>query len=102
MYDKAMIAALSKNTVFSDEDKKKYYEISQGMDSELKIIFLAVINSKTRKELFENKKNLIAYAQRKKQELDEIMNRGLKKVYMAVEDVSKESEEARMEALLSS
>ncbi|MBT4936942.1 hypothetical protein HON22_03405 [Candidatus Peregrinibacteria bacterium] len=102
MHDKSMIAALSGNSVFSDEDKKKYYKVSQTMDNELKEIFLAVIHSKTRKELVENKKKLLTYVQKKKQELDEIMNRGLKKIYKEVENVSKESEEERMEALLSS
>lgn len=101
MYDMNVIKVLDKNTVFSDKEKKYYYEASQNMDEELRAIFMELVQSKTQEELLNNKKRVQAYLTTQEEKTHIKLEKDIKDIYKNVETYTNEEKEKRMKELLS-
>ena len=86
--DNQLITALENSKNLSDEDKRKYYILSQNLNPTLKEILLKVINSNTEKELLDARSELSEYLVQRRKDLDLYMKDWIRKVYVTSEKVS--------------
>jgi hypothetical protein len=101
MYDMNVIKVLNKNTVFSDKEKKYYYEASQNMDEELRAIFMDLVQSKNQEELLHHKKRVQEYLTNQEEKKHSKFEKDIKDIYKNVETYTNDQEEKRMKELLS-
>lgn len=86
--------------VFSDEDKKKIYNLSQNVNPELRVILLTILNSKSKEELDNAKISLMKYYEGFQKKSKRVVQDWVNAVYKEAEIEDRKQEMANQEKTL--